>query len=131
MTANVYEGMFILDPNQYSRDPAAVSGAINELIEKHGGELLVSRLWSEQKLAYPLNGHRKGAYWLTYFRLESTRLADLNREIRINERILRSLLLKIDNRLVDAMVAHALGQGQKRPEGEAGEKPAETAAAPS
>jgi small subunit ribosomal protein S6 len=128
MTANVYEGMFILDPNQYARDPAGVSGVINELIEKHGGELLVSRLWSEQKLAYPLNGQRKGTYWLTYFRLESTRLADLNREVRINERVLRSLLLKIDNRLVDAMVAHALGQGQKKPEGEGGEKPAEAAA---
>jgi len=37
-------------------------------VKSVGGELLASRLWNEQKLAYPINGHRKGAYWLTYFR---------------------------------------------------------------
>jgi small subunit ribosomal protein S6 len=99
--------MFILDPNRYARDPAGVPRQIDELIEKHQGEMLVSRLWVEQKLAFPIKGQNKGTYWLAYFRLDSGQLADLNHQIKLNDNILRSLVLKIDPRLVDAMVAHA------------------------
>ena len=65
MAANVYEGMFILDSNRFGRDPEAVSGQIPQMIEEAGGEVLVSRLWEERRLAYPIEGHRKGTYWLS------------------------------------------------------------------
>lgn len=118
MAHNVYEGMFILDSNHYARDPGGTSGRVTAMIEKHGGELLASRLWNEQKLAYPINGHRKGTYWLTYFRLESGRLADLNAAVRLEDSVLRSLVLKIEPRLVEAMVAHATGEAQESESGE-------------
>ena len=107
MPANVYEGMYILDSNRYGRDPEAVSNQIPAMIEKLGGEILVSRLWEERRLAYPIRGQRKGAYWLTYFRLDSNRLVDLRRQCQITEDILRVLFLKVDPRIVDALVAHA------------------------
>ena len=107
MALNVYEGMFILDSNRYARDPEKVSGVVSKLVEQHDGELLVSRLWNEQKLAYPIKGHRKGTYWLTYFRVDSSQLDDINRQARLNDDILRSLVLTVDPRLVDALVAHA------------------------
>ena len=119
MAENVYEGMFILDSNHYSRDPEATSGGVVELVEKNGGELLASRLWSEQRLAYPINNQRKGTYWLTYFRMDTQRLTDLNRALRLNDSVLRSLIIKIEPRLVDAMVDHALGKtAEEPPEGE-------------
>ncbi len=104
--------MFILDSNHYARDPGGVSAKIPEIIEKLGGEILANRLWNEQKLAYPLNGHRKGTYWLTYFRLESTRLIEFNRACRLNESILRNLCLSVDPKLVEPLVAHARGERQ-------------------
>jgi len=107
LAANVYEGMFILEPNRFGHDPEAVSGQIPAMIEKLGGEMLVSRLWEERRLAFPIKGQRKGAYWLTYFRLDGSRLAELRRQCRITEDILRVLFLKIDPRIVDALVAHA------------------------
>ena len=117
MAQNVYECMVILDPNKYAQDPGGMGSQIPNLISKFGGEVLVSRLWNEQKLAYSIDGHRKGTYWLTYFRLESGKLSELNREIRINETILRSLTLKVEPRLVEALVAHAKGEGKpKSPE---------------
>ena len=89
MAVNVYEGMFILDSNRYSRDQAGVSGQIPEMIQKLGGEMLASRLWEERRLAYPIDGHRKGAYWLTYFKLDSNQLTNLNRQCQLSESILR------------------------------------------
>jgi small subunit ribosomal protein S6 len=108
LAAIVYEGMFILDSNRFGRDHETVSGQIPTMIQKLGGEMLVSRLWEERRLAYPINGHRKGTYWLTYFRLDGTRLVELERQCQITDDILRVLFLKIDPRIVDALVAHAL-----------------------
>ncbi|HRX81218.1 MAG TPA: 30S ribosomal protein S6 [Pirellulaceae bacterium] len=110
MAQNVYECLFILDSNRYARDPGGVSGAIPEMIEGLKGEVLANRLWNEQRLAYPINGHRKGTYWLTYFRLESTRLSEFNRACQLNDNVLRNLTLKVDERLVDTLVDHALGK---------------------
>ncbi len=108
MAVNVYEGMFILDSNRYSRDAASVSGQIPEMIEKQGGEILASRLWEERRLAYPINGQRKGTYWLTYFKLESGSLSALVRQCQLSDSIVRSLFLKVDPRIADALVSHAL-----------------------
>ncbi len=109
MAQNVYETLFILDSNKYARDPGGVSGGIGELVQKCGGEVLASRLFNEQKLAYPINGQRKGTYWLAYFRLDSKQLAVWNRQCQLNEAIVRQLTLKVDPRLADVLVQHALG----------------------
>jgi small subunit ribosomal protein S6 len=106
--------MVILDPNKYAQDPGKLGGTIPDLVGKFGGEVLVSRLWNEQKLAYPIDGHKKGAYWLTYFRLDSGKLVDFNLEIGINETILRSMTLKVEPRLVEALVEHAKGGGKAK-----------------
>ena len=110
MAANVYECMFILDSNRYARDPHGVQESINNAASSLGGEILVSRLWSEQKLAYPINGNRKGTYWLTYLRLEGTKLTEYERANQLNDNVMRSLTLKIDPRLVDHLIAHAKGE---------------------
>ena len=109
MSAHVYECMFLLDSNRYARDPSGVSAELNVMVEQCDGTILVSRLWNEQKLAYPIDGHKKGTYWLSYFRLESNRQQELVRKFRLNEAILRQLILKVDPRIADALVQHAAG----------------------
>jgi small subunit ribosomal protein S6 len=85
--------------------------------------MLVSRLWDERRLAFPIKGQRKGTYWLTYFRLESTKLPELKLPCSINENILRVLFLKVDPQIVEALVNHARTAPVLVP------PPAETAAA--
>jgi len=107
LATNVYEGMFILDSNRYGRNPESVVGQIPKMIEQSNGELLVSRLWEERRLAFPIKGHRKGTYWLTYFRAPSDQVAVLERKCHLSETILRALFLKVDPRIVDAVIARA------------------------
>lgn len=136
MAETVYEGMFLLDSNRYGRDPEGVSGQVSHLIREAGGEILISRLWEERRLAYSIRGRRKGTYWLTYFRIDGEKLADLNRQCRLRDNILRALFVKIDPRIVDTLVEHAqAGQVKKvgeragrevgKPPGTPPEKPAE------
>lgn len=107
MTENVYDGLFILNSELYARNPDDVSGQIAKFIESMGGEVLLSRLWEERRLAYPIQGHRRGTYWLTYFKLDSQKLTELTRQCQITDSILRFLFLKVDPRIVDTVVEHA------------------------
>ena len=111
--------MYIFDSNRYAKDPGGIAKLANDLIEKHGGEVLASRLWNEQRLAYPINGQRKGTYWLTYFSMPGTALTEFNRDCEISEDILRHLALKIDARLVETLVSHAKGEAVAQPAEEA------------
>jgi small subunit ribosomal protein S6 len=129
LAQNVYECMVILDPNKYAQDPGKLGATIPNLVAKCGGEVLVSRLWQEQKLAYPIGSHKKGSYWLTYFRLDSGKLAEFNRDLRIMENVVRSLTLKVEPRLVEALVDHAQGGQKARAAAENAEN-AETAGQP-
>lgn len=105
---NTYEGMFILDPSKYARDPVATSQQIGEMIVQNGGTVLASRLWDERKLAYPINGHKKGVYWLAYFKMSGDGIGPLERQCAINDDIIRQLILKVEPRIADALVQHAL-----------------------
>lgn len=114
MAEAVYEGMFLLDSGRFGRDPEGVAGQIPEMIRQAGGEMLVSRLWEERRLAFPIKGHRKGTYWLTYFRLNGPKLREINRKCQLSDSILRVLFVKIDPRIVDTLVEHAQSGGAKR-----------------
>lgn len=110
MQANTYELMLILDPNAYAKDPGGMANMVKEMIEAHGGSLLANRLWNEQRLAYPIDGHRKGVYWLCYFNLAGPELAKIERQCVITDSIIRHLAIKIDPRLTETLVAMALGE---------------------
>ena len=120
MTEHVYEGLFILDSERYNRNPEDVSSQIAKAIESFDGTVRVSRLWEERKLAYPIAGHKRGTYWLAYFRLDTEKLKELNRQFQLNNSIIRFLLVSVDPRLEEALVEHALaGPVKREPEGEA------------
>jgi small subunit ribosomal protein S6 len=99
--------MFILDSNRFARERAALPGEVETMIKSAGGEVLVSRLWEERRLAYAIGAHRKGTYWLIYFRGPSSIVEPLNRQCEIHDGILRHLVLKIHPHLVDVMLEHA------------------------
>lgn len=111
---NIYEGLFILDSERYARNPEEVSAQIAKTIESFGGKVQVSRLWEERKLAYPIKNHRRGTYWLTYFRLLSDKVVELNRQFQLNSNILRFLLIRIDPALEETLIQHALAGPMKR-----------------
>ena len=104
---NVYEAMFILDPNRFARERAAFPAEVEGMIKSAGGEVVVSRLWEERRLAYPINGQRKGTYWLIYFRGASSLVEPLGRQWEMHDGILRHLVLKVHPHLVEAVLEHA------------------------
>ncbi len=107
----VYEGLFILDANKHARDPEKLPGEVNSLIEEHGGTVEVSRLWEERRLAYPINGHRKGVYWIVYFRSPTAAISEMTRAFEIRDGVLRQLFVRLPKALVNPILEHAKGGG--------------------
>lgn len=119
MQTQVYEGLFIFDSNKFARDQAALPAAVEEMISgAEGGEVLVSRLWEERRLAYPISGQRKGTYWLIYFRSNTGEITALNRKCELQDGLLRHLVIKIHPSLVEPIIAHAQGVGAADDEGD-------------
>lgn len=110
MSENLYEGMFLVESGRFASDPEGTAQNITGMIEKAGGTLVAHRPWQDGRLAYPINGHRKGLHYLAYFRMPGTGLKDLNRACRLNDTILRHIVINQPQTLFDAMVAALSGE---------------------
>jgi len=105
MPANVYECMILLDSNKMAGDLQAVVKQIQGILERNQAEVLASRPWDkDRKLAYAIDGHKKGFYYLLCFRTEGKNLASIERDFALNETIMRTLLLHVDPKLVDSVL---------------------------
>jgi small subunit ribosomal protein S6 len=100
--------MFLLDTNKVAGDVPGAAKQLHTILERHHAEILASRLWADNhRLAYPIRNHKKGLYYLTYFRTDAKNLADFDRDCKLSELILRQMVLKVHPKLVDTMLALA------------------------
>jgi small subunit ribosomal protein S6 len=93
-----YETMFLLDSNKVSADAEGTKQQIHHLLERHGGQVIISRPWDyNHKLSYPIGKQKKGAFHIIYYTMESTHQSALERDFALAEGlILRQLTLKLD-----------------------------------
>lgn len=104
---NIYECMFLLDPTKVAGDVSAAAQQLHATLEKHKAEVLASRPWDERRLSYSIGTHKKGLYYLVYFKVDTKVLVEIEHDFKLNENILRLMVLKIDPKLVDTMLAVA------------------------
>jgi small subunit ribosomal protein S6 len=107
MPVNSYECLFLLDPTKTATDMDGVRAQLHQTLEKHGAEILASRKWDDRKLAYPIKGHKKGIYYLAYFKTDSKKISELEHDFRLSELILRHMVSVIDPKWNDEMLAVA------------------------
>jgi small subunit ribosomal protein S6 len=96
--------MSISVPDGTPEELIETSEAVSGYVTAAGGRLLRSSNespWGRRRLAYPIRHNsvdlRDGFYTLYHFELEPNRIEDIEREIRLNERIIRHLLLQLDS----------------------------------
>jgi small subunit ribosomal protein S6 len=99
--------MFLLDTTKVAGDVPGTAQKLHAILEKNHAEILASRPWDERRLTYPVKGHKKGLFYLTYFRTEGTNLANIEHDCALNETILRSMVLKVDPKLEETMLTLA------------------------
>jgi len=104
VTEYLYEGMFLLDSNRFAADPDATAKEVLGLLERAGATVVAHRPWQEGKLTYPIKGHRKGLHFLTCFKMDGSAMDELVRLSKLNETVLRHLVIRHPQVIFDAMV---------------------------
>ena len=108
MPTNTYEGMFLLDSSKVAASWDDSVKHVHDILAKHNSEIVASRQWDERRLAYPVDGHKKGTYLLTYFRTDGLGIKEIVADCRLSDVILRELILKVHPKLVDHLVTQAM-----------------------
>jgi len=92
-----YEAMFMVKPDLGESEMKALFQQINDTIAKNNGEVVTSGLWSEKKpLYFTVKKYRDAVYYLVEFNLDPLAISKIRSQYRLNEGILRSLILKKD-----------------------------------
>ena len=94
ITAN-YEAMYILDPALSEEAIAALVAKFKAVVEANGTVSEIDE-WGKRRLAYPINDLMEGYYVLMTFTAAPTVPAELDRLFRINENVMRSMVVSKD-----------------------------------
>jgi small subunit ribosomal protein S6 len=108
LPVNTYEAMFLLDSSKVAVSWDESVKHVHDILTKHHSEIVAHRQWDERRLAYPVNGHKKGTYLLTYFKAEGAALKELVADCHLSDVILRELVLKVHPKLIDHLVTQAM-----------------------
>jgi small subunit ribosomal protein S6 len=108
LAVNTYEGMFLLDSAKSAQAWEETVKHVHDILLRHHSEIVASRQWDERRLAYPVKGHKKGTYLLTYFRADGSNLKETIADCRLSDVILRELVLKVPPKLAEHLVNQAM-----------------------
>jgi len=89
-----YELMIILDPDLEERTISPSLDKFLSVITKDGGTVDKVDLWGKRRLAYDIKKKSEGIYAVVNFSSESATAKELDRQLGLNESILRTKLLR-------------------------------------
>ena len=93
-----YETMFILKPTLTEEETVAQIENIRAIIEKNGGEIAAFENVGIKELAYEIEKCKRGYYYAIYFRGNPSGIAEIERNYRINENLIRFIFIKYDSK---------------------------------
>lgn len=105
-----YEGLFLF-PQATVADLQGAHDHIVEILQRAGAEIISLKKWDERRLAYEIKGNKRGVYFLVYFRANGAKLAQIERDCNLSEKMLRAMITRADQ-VTDEMMQAAEGRAQ-------------------
>lgn len=92
-----YETMFIVKPTLEAEEIQKNIKLVEETITSEGGKIVANEDLGTRTLAYAIDKHKRGYYYIVYFEAPVTAVKEIERKYRINENILRFIVIKYEN----------------------------------
>jgi small subunit ribosomal protein S6 len=93
---NDYELVFIVHPEVADDAVEPFINNISQFISGKSGAIVEVARWGRKKLAYPIKHVMEGNYVLIKFKLDPAANKELETNLKISEKIIRYLLIKVD-----------------------------------
>lgn len=118
-----YEGMFLVDSGKFATDPDAVTSDIMTVLAKVGATVVAHRPWQDGKLAYEIQGMKKGLHYIVCFTMRGAGMKTLIRQCQLNETIIRQMFIVHSQQIFDATVGAITGAATSPAEAPQSERP--------
>lgn len=93
---NLYEGMYVISASLSEDARHKALERIQNGIINRGGEIKKTHEQGRRRLAYDIDGHREGYYYLIYFTAPSEAISELWQEYHLNEDLIRFITLRTE-----------------------------------
>ena len=91
-----YEIMVILASDLEERTVAPSLDTFLNVIRQSGGSVEKVDVWGRRRLAYEINKHAEGIYSVIDIACTAEAVAELDRQLNLNESVLRTKVLRTD-----------------------------------
>ncbi len=103
---NQYETVFILTPVLSDEQMKEAVKKYEDRLTQSGAEIVHEENWGMRKFAYPIQKKSSGFYQLIEYKAEGSIIADIETDLKRDERVLRFLTVKLDK--------HAIAYNEKK-----------------
>lgn len=94
-----FEIGFIVTPDISEEEAEGVVQGVMQLLEK--AQAIVEKVdsWGRRRLSYPIEKHLEGLYTFIKVEMEGNEVAAIERRLKLNEKVIRFLILRLDDKL--------------------------------
>jgi small subunit ribosomal protein S6 len=93
-----YELMVILDPDLEERTVAPSLDTYLNVVRNDGGTVDNVDIWGRRRLAYEIDKNAEGIYAVVTLQAEPATVKELDRQLTLNESVLRTKVIRPDAR---------------------------------
>ncbi|HEY8414065.1 MAG TPA: 30S ribosomal protein S6 [Pyrinomonadaceae bacterium] len=111
-----YEVVFIVDPTTDDEVPK-LTESFTQIVTDQGGTITKSEVMGKRQLAYEILHHKDGTFVLLEIEGSGREIAELERRMRVNDRVLRYITVRVDEdrRRAEKLKARRARKAAKRP----------------
>ncbi|RIK94090.1 MAG: 30S ribosomal protein S6 [Proteobacteria bacterium] len=91
-----YEHVFVARQDISPQQVETLAADLTKVIEANGGQVKKTENWGLRNLAYKISKNRKGHYVLLNIEAPATLVTELERNVRLNEDIIRHLTVRVE-----------------------------------
>lgn len=114
----LYESTFIARQDLSRQDVNKLADQYSDIIRQGGGTVVKNEYWGLRPLAYRIQKNRKGHYTMLGIDAPFDAVKEMQRNMRINETILRTLTVRVDEMSDEPSVMMNQRAGREDGEGE-------------
>jgi small subunit ribosomal protein S6 len=118
----MYETIIIVQPDLGDEELKGLSAKIQEIIATMKGEFQRLEDWGVRKLAYPINKVTRGRYYYLRFDGDASLIAELERRLRLDDKVVRYQSVKIEKDTGAAAAAAKAAEAEAEAEAETAEE---------
>jgi small subunit ribosomal protein S6 len=111
-----YETLFIISPELPEEDTAGVVDKFSGILSEAGANLAKVDNWGRRRLAYEVKKFNKGYYVLFEYGATPEAVAEMERNFKIDENVIRYLTVKKSDQFDAAAAAAEAAAGEKKPQ---------------